>query len=101
MPYKSLALSCPPSWFYFLEFLVITSLIFETIVRMVALQSMFWKDLFNIVDFIVLVLCVLCFLLIMTTFCSVETSREAIFEEIMLIVRNVVQLVRLAIMMQR
>ena len=93
--------TCPPNWFYILEFMIILCLIGETGIRMVAMPTTFWKDIFNILDFIVLVFCIICFIIIMTTLCSVETSREAIFEEVMLIIRNVVQLIRLGIMMKR
>jgi hypothetical protein len=73
----------------------------ETGVRMIAWQDQFWISYYNIADFVILFICLIIFVLVMNTSCSIETSREAFIEEILLIARNLIQLVRLAMMLKR
>jgi hypothetical protein len=73
----------------------------ETGIRMVAVGKPYWSSLYNLVDFGILALCLICFLFIVNNECGDRKSNEAIAEEVLLIVRNATQLMRLGSMIKR
>jgi hypothetical protein len=97
----SLFTTCPPSWFYLLESLIIISMVMETTLRIVAVGQSYWKSLYNIADFGVLILCFVAFLLLLKSDCGNTKSAEAVAEGVLLIGRNVIQFIRLGTMIKR
>jgi hypothetical protein len=96
----SLVSNCPPPWFYVTEFTVLIAMISEFLLRYYAIKNYF-KQFYNVLDALVLGLCLMTFCLIISHSCGDSSKREALFEEIMLVIRNVVQFARLGRMMHR
>ncbi|KAI8900985.1 hypothetical protein BC833DRAFT_579475 [Globomyces pollinis-pini] len=99
---KSLLQTCPSSWFYILEFIIIVTMTVETTLRIVAVQSTFWDSPYNILDVSVIALCIICYALMLDHNCGDnESNTEVLAEEVLLIIRNVIQLTRMANMVQK
>jgi hypothetical protein len=73
----------------------------ETAIRILAIGKTYWSSLYNIADFGVLLLCFVCFGLILNSECGDGKSTEAVAESLLLIVRNVVQFIRLGTMLKK
>ncbi|KAJ3033818.1 hypothetical protein HK097_004711 [Rhizophlyctis rosea] len=97
----SISSRCPPGWFYFLEIIVNLSMIAEVAVRFLALRNLFWKSLWNIGDVLLVGLCVITLLVLGFGECGASGRKEAVAEEIVLVIRNAAQLVRLVRMMAK
>lgn len=85
-------------WFYVLEFIIMISMVVETTMRVIAVGDEFWQSLYNIFDVGFVCLCVLVFILMMKSTCG---SSQAVAEEVMLVLRNIIQLARLGMIVQR
>ena len=103
----SLQRACPGPFFYLLELLINVALVAEVGVRLVAFGKHFWKSTFNIVDLCLVAVCLLTLLtLLFGHGCSpMSRSRSGRSEELLdsalLIVRNVVQCLRLVSVVRR
>ncbi|KAJ3349100.1 hypothetical protein HDU91_006432 [Kappamyces sp. JEL0680] len=97
----SLSTSCPAPWFYMLEFLVLIAMGLEFGIRYMAVGKKYWNSVANVVDTIVVCLCILTFMLLLSHTCGEASSREAVLEEMLLLGRNGIQLTRLVLMMRR
>lgn len=96
----SLAEGCPPMAFYVLEIIINGSMILEVSVRLVAFGRQFWKSPFNVVDLCLTVLCVITILVVFFAGCSNTSKDEELFDNLLLVARNVLQLGRLAAVMR-
>jgi hypothetical protein len=91
---------CPHISFYILEIVVLVALISEVVLRAVALQRHFWKSYWNIADVVVMVICAVTLGLVFAG-CSTAVRRERQSGTILLVIRNVVQFVRLIVLVWR
>lgn len=102
----SLLWTCPGPSFYMLELLVNVVLVAEVSVRLVAFGKHFWKSTFNIIDLGLVLLCVFTLIILFVGHgCSPLAERpgmgEELLDSILLIVRNVVQCMRLLSVIRR
>ncbi|CAO3681601.1 unnamed protein product [Rhizopus stolonifer] len=96
----SLAETCPSMLFIIFEAIINLAMILEVSTRLVALGKNYWKSAWNIVDIILVALCAVT-LLVLTTGCSIGERNEAIFDTMLLVIRNGFQLFRLFMMLRR
>ncbi|AXA48990.1 ion transport protein [Malassezia restricta] len=102
----SLLWTCPGPAFYILELLVNVILVAEVCVRFVAYGRNFWKSTYNIIDLFLVVLCILTLIILFVGHgCSPIAERPGMSEElldsVLLIVRNVMQCMRLISVIRR
>ncbi|CEP18379.1 hypothetical protein [Parasitella parasitica] len=76
------------------------AMIIEVATRLLALGRRYWKSVWNIVDVILVGLCAVT-LIVLTTGCSVGERSEAIFDTVLLVIRNGFQLFRLFMMLRK
>ncbi|KAI8979190.1 hypothetical protein BDF20DRAFT_868102 [Mycotypha africana] len=96
----SLKETCPTALFIVFEAIINFAMIMEVIIRLLALGKRYWKSLWNIIDIILVGLCAIT-LIVLTTGCSVSERNEAIFDTVLLVIRNGFQLVRLFMMLRK
>ncbi|GAN01166.1 wsc domain-containing protein [Mucor ambiguus] len=92
--------TCPSVLFIVFEAIINFAMIIEVTTRLLALGRRYWKSVWNIVDIILVVLCAVT-LIVLTTGCSVGERSEAIFDTILLVIRNGFQLFRLFMMLRK
>lgn len=97
---------CPGVAFYVLELLINVALVAEVSVRLVAFGPHFWDSTLNVVDLGLVVLCLVTLLLLVLGHgCSPLSKRtgagEELLDSVLLIVRNVVQCMRLLSVVRR
>ncbi|KAH6561215.1 hypothetical protein BASA62_009992 [Batrachochytrium salamandrivorans] len=97
----SMTHKCPPGWFYVLESLIIISLVLEVGVRFLAYRKRYWHSVWNILDIVMVLFCVVAFVFVVGGACDSTKRKEAVAEEILLIFRNGIQFSRLVLMMQK
>ncbi|KAI8920562.1 hypothetical protein BC831DRAFT_478703 [Entophlyctis helioformis] len=97
----SLFEKCPPGWFYLVECLIILSMLVEVGVRFFAYAKKYWQSPWNMADLAVVLLCTLAFAMFSAGECGTLKRSEAVAEEIVLIFRNTIQLVRLGLLLQK
>lgn len=122
------SISCPPSWFWWVEGMVLITMLFEFGLRVglshlpipsnliysiydthifalqyTALGSSYFANLANIADLGLVTLCLFLFLALLgkSHSCSAEESAEVMLEEGLLLVRNGIQFWRLVTMLQK
>ncbi|KAG2176354.1 hypothetical protein INT43_005588, partial [Umbelopsis isabellina] len=101
----SLAETCPSLLFIILESIINFAMISEVSVRMVALRRVgnsiaYWRSVWNVIDTILVVLCAIT-LIVIASGCSASERSEALFDTILLVIRNCVQFFRLFMMMRK
>lgn len=91
---------CPPLPFYILELIVLIALLAEVGVRVVALRQFFWRSYWNIADAIMMVICAITLILVFAG-CTkaVRLGRQS--STVLLVIRNIVQIVRLVNLLWR
>uniref|UniRef100_A0A060T3L2 ARAD1C38192p n=1 Tax=Blastobotrys adeninivorans TaxID=409370 RepID=A0A060T3L2_BLAAD len=89
---------CPHFSFYILEIIVLVALIAEVVIRMIALRRFFWKAYWNIVDGFMLIICIVTLALVFAG-CSESVRRGRQTSTILLVIRNVVQILRLLVLL--
>lgn len=102
----SLVWTCPGPAFYILELLVNVVLVAEVSVRLVAYGKNFWKSTFNTIDLCLVALCLVTLVVLFLGHgCSPLSQRPGMSEElldsVLLIVRNVMQCMRLISVIRR
>ncbi|RHZ77655.1 hypothetical protein Glove_174g176 [Diversispora epigaea] len=95
----SLIEECQTIGFIILEIIINIVMIGEVTTRFLALRKIFWKSLYNIIDIILVMLCVITLILILKGGCL--HKGEEIFDLTLLIVRNLVQFGRLIVMLRK
>ncbi|KAI7893264.1 uncharacterized protein EV154DRAFT_502241 [Mucor mucedo] len=96
----SLKETCPSVLFIVFEAIINLAMIVEVTTRLLALGRDYWRSLWNIIDIILVILCAIT-LIVLTTGCSVGERREAIFDTVLLVIRNGFQLFRLFMMLRK
>ncbi|KAI9469909.1 MAG: hypothetical protein EXX96DRAFT_587932 [Benjaminiella poitrasii] len=96
----SLKEKCPSLLFIIFEEVINAAMIIEVIIRLLALGRRYWKSVWNIIDIILVVLCAVT-LVVLTTGCSIGERSEAIFDTVLLVIRNGFQLIRLFVMLRK
>jgi len=87
--------TCPSGWFYILELFINIGMICEVGVRYLALGLNFWRSRWNQLDVGLVLLCAVTLIFLFTGVCSKTRTREAEFDSILLVIRNVGQFSRL------
>ncbi|KAI9265954.1 hypothetical protein BY458DRAFT_217945 [Sporodiniella umbellata] len=96
----SLSETCPSTLFIIFEATINLAMILEVSTRLIALGTSYWESAWNVVDIVLVTLCLVT-LLVLTTGCSDSERREAIFDTVLLVIRNGIQLFRLFMMLRR
>lgn len=91
---------CPHWSFFILESIVLLALIAEVIIRIISLGKHYWKSWWNIADAILMGLCIMTFCLVFAG-CSTSVRRERQSSTVLLVVRNLIQVVRLVNLLWR
>lgn len=101
----SLMHRCPGPGFYLLELVVNAALVAEVTTRLIAFGKHFWKSAFNTIDLALVAMCIVTLVvLFFNNGCSPDQHTnlsEEMIDSILLIVRNVVQCVRLVSVLHR
>ncbi|KAJ3096442.1 hypothetical protein HDU97_005901 [Phlyctochytrium planicorne] len=92
---------CPHGLYYILEILVNLAMIIEVLIRVQALGKKFWRSAWNIADICLVGICMITLLWLAFGECSNERSWEAEADTILLLVRNLVQFSRVAVMVAK
>ncbi|KAK9897367.1 hypothetical protein P389DRAFT_169133 [Cystobasidium minutum MCA 4210] len=95
----SLVSDCPTLTFYLLELVINMAMIIEVAIRFVAFGKKFWSSFYNIIDLILTGFCVITVIVIFFSGCSAKG--EEVFDTFLLVIRNVIQFSRLAIVLRR
>ncbi|KAI8092365.1 uncharacterized protein B0P05DRAFT_526000 [Gilbertella persicaria] len=96
----SLEEKCPSIMFIVFEAIINVAMIVEVTTRLLALGRQYWRSIWNTIDIVLVVLCAVT-LIVLTTGCSVGERSEAIFDTILLVIRNGFQLFRLFMMLRK
>ena len=83
-----------PGWLLFIEIMVNLLLVFEVSVRIAAQQRRFFNDACNVFDFVIMLLCVVCFVVYLDA--PAEDKETALVGTIVLAVRYAVVFIRMA-----
>ncbi|CAG8495360.1 2171_t:CDS:2 [Ambispora gerdemannii] len=92
---------CPSIWFIILEVIINFAMIAEVTTRFFALKQLFWKSIYNIVDIILVCLCVLTLIFILVGGCSSGWKSEELLDTFLLVARNLVQFCRLIVILRK
>ncbi|CAO3649942.1 unnamed protein product [Cunninghamella echinulata] len=92
--------TCPSLMFIIFEAIINFAMIIEVSIRLVALRRVYWQSIWNIIDIILVGLCVIT-LIVLATGCSATERKEAIFDTILLVIRNCFQFCRLFMMAKK
>ncbi|CAO3591000.1 unnamed protein product [Absidia cylindrospora] len=92
--------TCPSLTFIIFEAIINFAMITEVTIRLLALRTAYWKSIWNIVDIVLVVLCAIT-LIVLTTGCSASERNEAIFDTLLLVIRNCFQFFRLFMMAKK
>jgi len=95
----SLLSECPTAAFYVLEMVVNVAMIVEVGLRLVAFGKRFWTSFFNWLDLVITGICVVTVGVTLVQGCGAK--KEEVLETLLLVVRNGLQFVRLALMVRR
>ncbi|GAA6058836.1 hypothetical protein JCM10212_002780 [Sporobolomyces blumeae] len=90
---------CPTFTFYVLEVIVNTAMIVEVSIRFFAFGKQFWASYYNTLDLLITLLCVLTLAIIFFKGCSAKG--EETFDTFLLVVRNLFQFGRLALVLRK
>ncbi|KAI9310366.1 hypothetical protein BX666DRAFT_2008107 [Dichotomocladium elegans] len=97
----SLQEKCPTPLFVSLEFVINIATIIEVAVRLIALKKAYWKSVWNQLDVALVILCTITLVWLAISNCSAGEQNEALFDTILLVVRNGFQLFRLLTMARK
>ncbi|GAA5927383.1 uncharacterized protein JCM15063_005882 [Sporobolomyces koalae] len=90
---------CPSFTFYVLEVIVNTAMIVEVSIRFFAFGKQFWVSYYNTLDLLITALCVVTLAVIFFNGCSAKN--EEVFDTFLLVVRNLFQFGRLALVLRK
>ncbi|KAI9297593.1 hypothetical protein K502DRAFT_346924 [Neoconidiobolus thromboides FSU 785] len=86
--------TCPSTWFIVLEVLINIVMIIEVSIRIIAEGYSYWESKSNIIDLVLVLLCVIT-LIILASGCSQGARSEEIIETVIIAIRSIVQFIRL------
>ncbi|KAI8380901.1 uncharacterized protein BYT42DRAFT_593008 [Radiomyces spectabilis] len=92
--------TCPSLLFIIFEAIINLAMIIEVTVRLLALRRAYWHSVWNIIDIVLVGLCAIT-LVVLATGCSVGERSEAIFDTVLLVIRNSFQVFRLFMMIRK
>ncbi|CCM04448.1 uncharacterized protein FIBRA_06628 [Fibroporia radiculosa] len=87
----SLVNGCPTLPFYILELIINGAMILEVSVRFVAFGRQFWTSIFNVMDLVLTIFCVITLLVIFFAGCGSTSKEEELLDTLLLVARNVLQ----------
>ncbi|GAA5825244.1 hypothetical protein JCM3770_003168 [Rhodotorula araucariae] len=90
---------CPTLAFYILEILVNTTMIAEVVIRLLAFGKQFWQSYWNALDLAITAFCAMTLVIIFFSGCSAKG--EEVFDTFLLVVRNLFQFGRLALVLRK
>ncbi|GAA5886575.1 hypothetical protein JCM5296_005334 [Sporobolomyces johnsonii] len=90
---------CPTFTFYVLEIIINTTMITEVSIRLVAFGKQFWHSYYNTLDLVITFFCVITLVVIFFSGCSAKG--EEVFDTFLLVVRNLFQFGRLALVLRK
>ncbi|ORY30823.1 hypothetical protein BCR39DRAFT_494399 [Naematelia encephala] len=93
--------SCPPVAWHILEVVVNVLMVLEVGTRWVAYGKKYPLTLLNIVDLLLVLFCTLTLILVFHNPCSTGTRQEEVLDTILLVIRNLVQFLRLGHILRR
>lgn len=93
--------TCPTGYFYFLEAVVNLIMISEVLIRFHALGKVFWRSVWNKLDVVLVLLCLLTLFWLWFGTCSTSRSWETEADTLLLVVRNGIQFARIAVLIRR
>ncbi|KAJ1961330.1 hypothetical protein IWQ62_003905 [Dispira parvispora] len=96
----ALSETCPSTAFIILESIICFAMTVEVATRIVALGKLYWTSTLNIVDIILVVICVI-LLFLLSNGCSTASVGEELFNTVILLLRNCVQIFRVAMMIRQ
>ncbi|CAO3607284.1 unnamed protein product [Cunninghamella blakesleeana] len=92
--------TCPSLMFLIFEAIINFAMIIEVSIRFLALRRAYWQSIWNIIDTVLVMLCVIT-LIVLATGCSASERKEAIFDTLLLVIRNCFQFCRLFMMAKK
>lgn len=96
----SLRDTCPTLMFIVFESVINFAMIIEVGVRLLALRRAYWNSVWNIIDTILVTLCAIT-LIVIASGCSAGERSEAIFDTVLLVIRNCIQFFRLFMIVRK
>ncbi|BGP15141.1 hypothetical protein JCM10213v2_003096 [Rhodosporidiobolus nylandii] len=90
---------CPTFLFYCLEIVINTTMIAEVAIRLIAFGRQFWHSYWNALDLVITCFCAVTLVVIFFSGCSAKG--EEVFDVFLLIVRNLFQFGRLALVLRK
>ncbi|GAA5914051.1 hypothetical protein JCM8208_005929 [Rhodotorula glutinis] len=90
---------CPTLAFYILEIVVNTTMIAEVSIRLLAFGAQFWQSYWNALDLAITLFCAVTLVIIFFSGCSAKG--EEVFDTFLLVVRNLFQFGRLALVLRK
>ncbi|GAA5908614.1 hypothetical protein JCM6882_003693 [Rhodosporidiobolus microsporus] len=90
---------CPTFTFYLLEIIINTTMIAEVVIRLVAFGKQFWHSYWNALDLAITCFCAVTLVVIFFSGCSAKG--EEVFDTFLLVVRNLFQFGRLALVLRK
>ncbi|GAA6019035.1 hypothetical protein JCM11491_002497 [Sporobolomyces phaffii] len=90
---------CPSLTFYVLEVIVNSAMIIEVSIRFFAFGKQFWVSYYNTLDLLITLLCVVTLAVIFFKGC--QAQGEEVFDTFLLVVRNLFQFGRLALVLRK
>ncbi|ORX50594.1 hypothetical protein DM01DRAFT_1367868 [Hesseltinella vesiculosa] len=92
--------TCPSLMFIIFEAIINFAMILEVTIRLLALGRTYWQSVWNMIDIVLVALCVIT-LIVLATGCSDSERSEAIFDTVLLVIRNCFQFFRLFMMARK
>ncbi|KAK9768007.1 hypothetical protein K7432_001692 [Basidiobolus ranarum] len=96
----SLLQQCPGTFYIVLEIIVNTVMIVEVTIRLVVYGKKFWKSWMNILDVVIVLLCIITVVFLFMD-CSTIRGRGELASTLFLVFRNTTQFFRLFIMIRK
>ncbi|GAA5843966.1 hypothetical protein JCM9279_003689 [Rhodotorula babjevae] len=90
---------CPTLAFYILEVVVNSAMILEVGIRLLAFGAQFWQSYWNALDLAITLFCAVTLVIIFFSGCSAKG--EEVFDTFLLVVRNLFQFGRLALVLRK
>ncbi|GAA5970642.1 hypothetical protein JCM11641_007382 [Rhodosporidiobolus odoratus] len=90
---------CPTFSFYMLELFINTAMIAEVAIRLIAFGKQFWHSYWNALDLVITCFCAVTVVVIFFGGCSAKG--EEVFDTFLLVVRNLFQFGRLALVLRK
>ncbi|GAA5963852.1 hypothetical protein JCM3765_004040 [Sporobolomyces pararoseus] len=91
--------NCPSFLFYVLEVIVNSAMVLEVSIRFFAFGKQFWTSYYNTLDLLITLLCLVTLIVIFFKGCSAKN--EEVLDTFLLVIRNLFQFGRLALVLRK